>query len=123
MDLFTARWNDLHPGLHCELYLDHLGAHAQADTVLTARRNGIHTMLLVKKSTPAHSPLDQAPIALMRNFSTKFAHEGMMAAFLLGESTDGVMFLAVFKAEGKAFTPKVLVAAWKKVGLHPYARA
>ena len=52
MDNFAEIWFDLYPGLHCELYLDYLHAHAHADTVLKARRKGIHIRLLPNTTMP-----------------------------------------------------------------------
>lgn len=104
------------------LFCDHLGSHLDAGAVQMLLESNIHCMFFVPHTTHFSQPLDGKPLANLKKQVKKAKAAEVFARTLNNTALTGIVQSVIQQAEKQAFTPAIIKASFKEVGLWPFDR-
>ena len=121
MKKFINWWTTTRPGLDCFLVCDNLIVHRDYDVVENARNSGIHFINIMPGSSHWFQVHDQEPFGILKKsyFDEKNTFSPPAAAQSRVRRT--ISTAQFYEAEAKAFRPRIVAEAFRKVGLLPWS--
>eukprot|EP00168_Porphyra_purpurea_P000891 TRINITY_DN1104_c0_g1_i1.p2 TRINITY_DN1104_c0_g1~~TRINITY_DN1104_c0_g1_i1.p2 ORF type:complete len:167 (+),score=33.76 TRINITY_DN1104_c0_g1_i1:775-1275(+) len=122
MGLFCKEWAVRNSGKDCLVIGDQLAAHRQVEVVRMAIQYGVNPWWLVANTSHFLQVLDAMCCATLKSILPMLSEEKVIRAFLTNESARDCVLQAAYEAERRAFTPIVIKASFRSVGLVPWDR-
>jgi len=120
VDRFSEEWTTRYPGVHAILFGDQLGVHRRPDIVERALGKGVYLFSLPKNTSHITQPLDEAPFGTFQRLVATGAQQGVIDGMLSNEGTRNALLEAAYTAQRRAFTPGVILGAFRRCGLWPF---
>ena len=120
MKELQSRWELVHPGLHALLIGDSVGPHLNVETVSFLAERNMQTLYLVKNTTHWSQPWDDVPFALFKKKLTPAIDTKISLSRGTPHSVRTVAMSVVPSIVQEVFTPPIIQAATRNVGLYPF---
>eukprot|EP00168_Porphyra_purpurea_P014505 TRINITY_DN4185_c0_g1_i1.p1 TRINITY_DN4185_c0_g1~~TRINITY_DN4185_c0_g1_i1.p1 ORF type:complete len:400 (-),score=16.56 TRINITY_DN4185_c0_g1_i1:389-1453(-) len=118
---FSEEWTTLNPGVPALFFGDQLGVHRRPDVVERALDNGVYLFFLPKNTSHITQPLDEAPFGTCQRLVATGTQQGVIDGMLRNEGTRNALLEAACTSQRRAFTPRVIIGAFRRCGLWPFA--
>ena len=117
---FCEEWRIRYPGLDVFVFGDQLGTHVQYDLTKSALAMGVHMWPLPSNTSHFLQTLDHLVFATFKKMIAKETYAAVVCATFSGQDLDKILFGIVLDIELSAFTPRIIRAAFRNTGLHPW---
>jgi len=115
----AQQWAVRTPGLLLLLFGDQCGCHLDPETISAVLDGNVYLFFLPSNTTHFLQPLDEAPFGAFQPVLRWLNEQHAIDATLCNTSARHALMSAVYEAERSAFAPRVIVGAFRRVGLWP----